>query len=240
MCSLITNLTLICLLSSIIIFERGAEMSEKIDRRQARTKQLLHKALMQLIDEKGIDGITVTDVANRADVNRGTFYLHYRDVPDMMDQIKEEVFSSIQRIVVQLDLKELSDYAFKDEPYPKFIQIFEEISRYADFLKVMFGPKGDISYPHKFRAFMASHIFNKLTYLQPQESKLLIPRDYLIAYMSSANVGIVIHWLESGMNYTPYEMSKIVTQIVNHGPIVSSGLRDKDLKPVIGLPINGS
>ncbi len=204
-------------------------MSDKIDRRQARTKQLLHQALMSLIEEKGMDGVTVTDIANRADVNRGTFYLHYRDVPDMLEQIKEEVFGDIKNFILQMDPSEVSQYAYKDEPYPKLVAIFEGVARHADFLKVMLGPTGDLSYALKLRKFIASHIFNKLTYLQPQEDKMLIPRDYLITYMSSANFGVLMHWLESGMNQTPRQMGLIMTQIISHGPLIASGLREKPL-----------
>ncbi|MCD9024804.1 TetR/AcrR family transcriptional regulator [Cohnella silvisoli] len=201
-------------------------MSDKIDRRQARTKLLLYKALMELIEEKGTDGVTVTDITTRADINRGTFYLHYRDVPDMMDQIKEDVFGKIQSIMVTLDFREAMKYATHTEPYPTSVLIFEELARHADFLKVILGPNGDLSYAIRFRNFMASQIFNKLNFLQPEETNFLIPRDYLIAYISSAHFGLVLHWLESGMTQTPYQMGLMITQIVNHGPIASTGIRN--------------
>ncbi|MGO4273296.1 TetR/AcrR family transcriptional regulator, partial [Paenibacillus sp. TAF58] len=67
----------------------------KMDRRQARTKQLLRQALMALIEEKGTDGLTVTDITTRAGVNRGTFYLHYRDAQDMLEQIKTEILNTL-------------------------------------------------------------------------------------------------------------------------------------------------
>jgi AcrR family transcriptional regulator len=199
-------------------------MSDKMDRRQARTKQFLYKALMELMEEKGTEGVTVTDVTTRADINRGTFYLHYRDVPDMLDQIKEEVFNEIQKVIVQLDMREAVKYVDLDKPYPIFVLIIEELARHADFLKVMFGPKGDLSYAIRFRQFMSSHIFNKLSYYQPKEENFLIPRDYLVAYLSSANFGLVMHWLESGMTQSPYQMGMIMTQIILHGPIASTGL----------------
>jgi AcrR family transcriptional regulator len=200
-------------------------MSDKMDRRQARTKQLLYKALMELIEEKGTEGVTVTDVTTRADINRGTFYLHHQDVPDMLDQIKEEVFNQIQKVIVQLDIREVVKYVDLDKPYPIFVLIFEELTRHADFLKVMFGPKGDLSYAIRFRQFMASRIFDKVNYFQPKVENFLIPRDYLVAYMSSANFGLVMYWFESGMTQSPYQMGQIMTQIVLHGPVASTGIK---------------
>jgi AcrR family transcriptional regulator len=202
-------------------------MSEKLDRRQVRTKQLLYKALMELMVEKSAEAITVTDISSRADINRGTFYLHYRDVPDMLEQLKDEVFAKISRFILQIEPRGVQEYASSDEPYPNLVLLFEELARHADFLKVMIGPNGDLSYAIKYRKFMAAHIFNKFTYMQPQEDHLLIPRDYLIAYMSSANFGMLMHWFESGMKHSPRQLGLIMTQILSHGPIVSSGLKGK-------------
>ncbi|WP_373231489.1 TetR/AcrR family transcriptional regulator [Cohnella sp.] len=200
-------------------------MPEKMDRRQARTKQLLRKALMSLIEEKRIEGITVTDIATRADINRGTFYLHYRDVADMLEQMKDEAFEQIRSNIQQLDPKELMEYADKNEPYPKIVGIFEQFAQQAEFFKVMFGPHGDLSYILRYKELMKTHIYNRLSYWAPQEENRLVPLDYLIAYMAAANLGVLLHWLESGMKQSPQELGIMMTRLVNHGPIASSGLR---------------
>jgi AcrR family transcriptional regulator len=202
-------------------------MSDKMDRRQLRTKQLLRKTLFELMEEKTIESITVTDIANRADINRGTFYLHFRDVSDMLEQIKEEMFEKIRRVIIQMDPRKAMEYASKGEPYPIPVKIFEEIVRNADFFKAILGPNGDMSFARRFKEFMSNHIFNKLTYLQPQDENLLVPLDFVIAYMSSANLGIVLHWIESGMKQSPQEMGQMMTQLVSHGPLVSSGIMRK-------------
>lgn len=202
-------------------------MSEKIDRRQARTKQLLYKALMELIKEKGVEGITVTDISSRADINRGTFYLHYRDVADMLDQLKDEAFEHIRNTVQFLDPKELMEYASRDEAYPSIVRAFEEIAKHGEFFQAMFGPKGDLSYILRFRQLMQTHIYNRLTYWNPNEDTRPVPLEYLIAYMASANVGVLLHWLETGMQQSPQELGLMMTRLVNHGPIANSGLRNR-------------
>ncbi|EEL70861.1 hypothetical protein IGA_00005 [Bacillus cereus HuA3-9] len=55
------------------------------DLRVARTKEAIRDALTELINEKGFDSITVKDITARANINRGTFYLHYRDKYDLFD-----------------------------------------------------------------------------------------------------------------------------------------------------------
>jgi len=205
-------------------------MTDKIDRRKARTKQLLHGAILELLQEKSTDHITVTDVANRADVNRGTFYLHYKDVLDLFQQIKDETFDKIRNCIVQIHPNEVAQYSFKDDPHPKVVQLFEEMARNADYIRAILGPHGDLSYAIKIRKMMADHFIEKFNYLQPQDQKMLLPRDYLVTYISSATLGIIMHWLETNLEKTPYEMGLMLTQIANHGPIIASGLRDKPYK----------
>ena len=64
-------------------------MAEVEDKRIRRTKKLLRQALTRLMLQKDFQSITVTDVVREADINRGTFYAHYRDVYDLRDKIAE-------------------------------------------------------------------------------------------------------------------------------------------------------
>lgn len=199
-------------------------MPDRPDRRQVRSKQMLYHALMSLIEEKGSMNITVTEIASRADLNRGTFYLHYRDVPDMLQQLKDEVFERISIYVHQLDIQEAMKYLNKDMPYPNTVKVFEEITRHADFLRVMFGPHGDLSYTIRFRQLLTSHIYEKFSYMTPKNDTM--PLDYLIAFMTSANIGMIMHWIESGLNQTPTQMANMMLRIASFGPLVTSGIKD--------------
>lgn len=58
-----------------------------MDRRIKKTKQALNQALFTLLDEKTFQQITITDIVTVADVNRGTFYKHYRDKEELLDSI---------------------------------------------------------------------------------------------------------------------------------------------------------
>jgi AcrR family transcriptional regulator len=200
-------------------------VNQKIDRRKVRTKQLLFDALMSMLQEKGFEQITVTDISNRAEINRGTFYLHYKDVPDMLQQYKDEVYESLKSHVEKLNILEAMTYADKDEAYPVSVKIFEEFARHADFLAIMFGPKGDLAYATRFRELMASRIYEKLKLVPP--NKVSMPQDYLIAYVTSANFGLLRHWLESGLSQSPAQMAKHMVRVIKYGPLASLGLRDE-------------
>lgn len=61
-----------------------------------RSRKLINEALADLLTEKPLDKITVTDVVSRADINRGTFYAHYKDIPDVVDHLIQQTFSAIR------------------------------------------------------------------------------------------------------------------------------------------------
>ncbi|MGD9559236.1 MAG: TetR/AcrR family transcriptional regulator [Oscillospiraceae bacterium] len=68
---------------------------QKEDQRVRLTRQLLQNALLQLLGERPVGSVTVTQLCERAGVNRGTFYLHYRDVYDLLQQMEEALLEDL-------------------------------------------------------------------------------------------------------------------------------------------------
>lgn len=66
-------------------------------RNSVRSRRLICNALLELLDEKPLEKITVTDIAKRADVNRGTFYLHYNSVNDVVDELQETLIAQMDQ-----------------------------------------------------------------------------------------------------------------------------------------------
>ena len=75
------------------------ENMEKVDKRIRRTKKILTEALIDILKEKNVEDITVSELAKRADVTRTTFYQYYRDPVDMLEQLQYEITQDIQKIV---------------------------------------------------------------------------------------------------------------------------------------------
>lgn len=61
-----------------------------------RSRRMIQRALVELLQEKELDKITVTDIVTRADINRGTFYAHYADISGVLDSIMENVCQTIR------------------------------------------------------------------------------------------------------------------------------------------------
>ena len=73
---------------------------EKIDRRVRKTKRQLREALTTLLLEKKFSDITVREISELADVNRGTFYTHYRDTTDLLHQLESSFLNRLREISV--------------------------------------------------------------------------------------------------------------------------------------------
>ena len=79
-------------------------MEEREDKRIRRTKKLLRQALTRLMQQKDFQSITVTDVVREADINRGTFYAHYRDVYDLREKIESEMIADFRGMIYDIHL----------------------------------------------------------------------------------------------------------------------------------------
>lgn len=201
-------------------------MTDKTDRRTLRTKQLVRDAFLGLLQEKSFNRITVRDVTDLADINRGTFYLHYKDVSDLSERLREEILAGLEQVVRDINLSLLTDKLYTNDavPPPFMIQLFEYLAANRDYFQAMLGPKGDPGFSLFMKGFIRSRMFDKMTIVQPDPDKILVPLDFLTSYLASAHLGILQHWMENGLKQTPEQMAVMVAQIIVKGPYLSLGL----------------
>ncbi|MDN6250020.1 MAG: TetR/AcrR family transcriptional regulator, partial [Tetragenococcus koreensis] len=74
--------------------------------RNTQTKVKIKQALIQLLNQKHLEEITVSDITRNSQINRGTFYLHYLDKYDLIEKLEKEILSNIQQIFDQPVKKE--------------------------------------------------------------------------------------------------------------------------------------
>lgn len=84
----------------------------KVDRRIAKSQEAIKKAVIELISEKNFDDVTIQDIPDRANVNRGTIYLHYVDKFDILDKLIEEHINKLREIC-----HSASEMTFKEGNY---------------------------------------------------------------------------------------------------------------------------
>ena len=70
-------------------------MEQKSDLRVTKTRRLIKATFLELVQAKPVQKITVTELAKRAEISKGTFYLHYLDIYDLYNQMVEETVAKI-------------------------------------------------------------------------------------------------------------------------------------------------
>ena len=71
------------------------DVTEILDPRIVRTRKLLIQALQKLLEERGFDGITMQEIAERSGINRGTIYAHYKDKFALLETLINDTFSTL-------------------------------------------------------------------------------------------------------------------------------------------------
>ena len=197
-------------------------MKKTMDPRVKRTRRLLREALLVLIKEKGFDAITVSDLTEGAEINRATFYQHYHDKYDLLDQTIDEMLLSFATHVAPKDAEEFTK---NDEIIPTFLRMFEFISEYSFFFQVMMGENGVPFFQHRLLSIIRKCMNEKLDQLHPHPEKMMIPKEIFIHYISFVDLGLISYWLENDMQYSAKYMAKQLSELTTRGPFIAAGLK---------------
>jgi AcrR family transcriptional regulator len=172
--------------------KKTATKEESEDLRVRRTRKLIQQAFRELTVEKGFSTITVQDIADRAMVNRSTFYRHYLDKYDLLEKHLDEVYaiSSEEEVMAEKIRLKLDDVP------AGLLSLLRHIQKHADFYRVMLGPKGDPFLVDRMRQNTARR-FQALLAVDPlQNATNPPPIDLRTHYISYAGIGAFIWWLD--------------------------------------------
>ena len=194
---------------------------KKLDPRVIRTRQLLRDALVSLIAEKGFDAITVQDIADRATLNRATFYLHYQDKHDLL--IKS-LHDAIDELMADIGPTEENAQLLVDGPQRPIVQVFQHVAQHARFFQVMLGAEGVPSFIAGVRDYMAAITLRWLSVLQPVPEKSVVPLEIVANSLSWSLLGVLIWWLDHDLPQSPEYMAEQFRLLIT-----------SDLRQVLGL-----
>ena len=182
----------------------------KEDRRVRKTKKVLKESLSSLLMEKNINNITVKEIVDLADLNRGTFYLHYRDVYDMMTQIENDMFKEISDISDRF-----SAAALKDSPRPYLLELFQYFSFNCIFCKLLLGLHGDMAFLSKLKNMIEDKCFYTIMETCPKNNRQNY--QFFATYAVSGCTGLLQRWLENDMKITPEELAQTASDLIQNG-----------------------
>ena len=181
------------------------------DRRIRKTKNAIKNGLAELLLEKSIGDVSVRELTEKVDLNRGTFYLHYKDIFDLVEQIETEMFEELQYIIDSHPAKEMNG-----EPLPLLEDIFNFLKENSIMATALISKNGDIAFVNKLKYLIKEKCFCdwEIFFNKNKNDDIF---NYFYNYLVSGCIGLFETWLNNGLKETPKEMAIIAQDFMLNG-----------------------
>ncbi|WP_420627198.1 TetR/AcrR family transcriptional regulator [Candidatus Leptofilum sp.] len=174
-----------------------------MDRRKRRTRRLLGEALLELVQEKKWDQITIQDITDRADINRATFYLHYSSKEKLLADSLEGYFDElVKQIAAKTMNKPIWENPEADE------MVFAHVAEHADLYRVLLGENG--------MGYVINRVIDYIAQFSELQLRaglgnieLQLPIEIMARHVAGSLFALVTWWLTNNMPYTPREMAEM-------------------------------
>ncbi|ARD75300.1 TetR family transcriptional regulator [Staphylococcus xylosus] len=189
------------------------------DRRVRKTKNAIKQAFIKLLAEKELERITIQDITTLADVNRGTFYLHYEDKYILLSDLEDEILASLadeigtSKLVMQDS--NLEDFA-KNFSKKILKNIILHIQKDIDFYLVIFKLDRKSQLEDKISELMYANMVKIISNKQKISG---IPIDYFHSYVSGATISFIKHWVQDNNRMEPNIVADHLFKIIFNGPL---------------------
>lgn len=181
-------------------------MEKKVDRRVIKTRRQLKKGLAALMKEKSVNQITVKELVEEVDINRSTFYLHFKDIQDLLREIEENMEAQIKRAIEEHPIVSDNENAFY------FIEdMFRVLDEEREISKALIGPNGDMGFIHRIERIIKENSRGTLEKMFPGKKEDL---KYFYAFCLSGCLGLVKVWLNEGEEKSPEEMAQMTFNMI--------------------------
>ena len=171
--------------------------------RLRRMQKLLREALIELIEERGFEALTIGELTERALVSRAAFYRNYQDKYDLVEQIFEEAMSALLAAVGDLG---------HEHPAETWVTFFEHIAEYERLYRALLGKKGSPWFVRKMRAALAGLVTERGQLPHGPTAADRPIHTFADAFVpdlvSTLFVEAITWWLEQGRPYTPREIAR--------------------------------
>jgi len=184
--------------------------TQKEDRRSLRTRQLLSHALVELMQKKRYDAITVQDILDQANVGRSTFYAHYQDKEDLL-------VSSLERVLDQF----IYHIAGDGQPMISTEAFFQPVKEHEHLYKALVGGRGIDLLFDKGQTQLTRKIEAHLADQNTDRGEPLIPLPVVATFLSGALLTLLKWWVEHKMVYSPKQMSEMYQRLAMFGTMAA-------------------
>jgi len=182
-------------------------MNKKMDRRKQYTRMVLKDSLMTLLKTKQLSAITVKEICGRADVNRSTFYAHYQDSFDLMEQIEEEIITDL--------ISYLNQYNFAEEE--ESLQMTEKLLEYIasryDTCQTLLNENNEPTFERRIMDVVQQFLMKNWLDQHGIDTDI---SEYAGTFLIGGGIYVIKHWLENNMDQPVEQIARLINSITIH------------------------
>ena len=173
------------------------------ERRRLRTRQLLAQSTLDLILEKGYEAITIQDITERADVGRGTFYLHFKDKEEVVWSMFRESFENLEQ-----EAHRQIDRSTPQAEYYGLLNIYNHAANNCDVYRLMFGRQGSAMLTARVQDLLAeTFLYDIRNAAHSPEIDFHLPEEFEAQLLTGILSRLLFWWLETPNDYTAPQMA---------------------------------
>jgi len=173
------------------------------ERRRMQTRKLLIQSTLQLVLEKGYDAISIQDITDRADLGRGTFYIHFKDKEDVIWTAFRDLFQELEQ-----EAHEKLDRRLPQVEYYGLLNIFSHATENRDLYRVMFGRQGSAELASRAQDFLANAILTDIRDAsEPPEINFDLPEEIEAQFLTGVISRLLSWWLDTPTDYSAEQMA---------------------------------
>ncbi len=179
----------------------------KDNRRVHYTKAALRQSLISHLKKKPIDRITVKEICETADLNRGTFYAYYGSPAEMLGEIENSFYEDI--------LSSVTAFRKAEDVVTIFTQALTAIKERYEFSEALFGEYGDITFLQQLLYVAKPTCLHHWAQLAPELSKAEM--DDMYDFASYGCMRVIQMWIQGGAEREPNQVALFLNDICNNG-----------------------
>lgn len=180
---------------------------EVVDIRILRSKKAISDTLMGLLNERDFKTITITEIVNKAGVNRGTFYKHYAYKEDVLQEIQDDFLEQLATML-ENNYQDVCYSSLKTVPLSD--ALFTFIYDHRDFFHLVIHTVGFLHFQMQFSAVLKDFLIENFF---PTAHHSFNSHDPLAAYVANGIYGYLAEWDENAYTSSPTEMAQQLTDI---------------------------
>lgn len=184
-----------------------------VDRRIRRSKKALKETLIALMRERDFKDISITDLVHGADLNRGTFYKHYRDKEELLaeavDEAMSDLIASFREPYAHADSFDIRKLTASG------ITIFEHVHRHAAFYTLIVESQALPGFPDRICGVIKELSLHDL---EAADVNPQIDRRLYAGYQAYAIWGMILEWIKGGFAYSPDYMANQLLAYIRSRP----------------------